>query len=137
MSSNIQMFDNRIQVKTAMSSKITSVLEECIGEIESQVIRNTAVDTGKTKGSWNHKVMADTTGYVAVVGSNYENAIWEEFGTGNYALNGDGRKGGWSYKDVKGNWHHTYGKRPRRPFFNAYNALKDKIINRIQQEFRE
>ena len=24
-----------------------------------------------------------------------ENAIWEEFGTGEYALNGDGRKGKW------------------------------------------
>lgn len=125
--------DNRIDVINAIDSNIEAALEEVAGELESQVKRNTAVKTGKTKSSWEHKVYKTGEGYEAVVGSNYENAIWEEFGTGDYALHGDGRKGGWTYKDEKGQWHRTNGKKPRRPLWNAYVALKPSIENRLKK----
>ena len=80
--------------------------------------------------------MVDTTFHEATVGSSDENAIWEEFGTGEYALQGNGRKGGWVYKDANGEFHHTYGKTPSRAFWNAFTALKDKIINRIKNSFK-
>ena len=62
-------------------------------------------------------------------------AIWEEFGTGEYALHGDGRKGGWFYEDEKGVGHFTHGKQPKRPLHNAFvskkgtceRIIKDKI----------
>ena len=127
--------DNRVAVKNAIDSTAENVLEECAMELESQVKRNTAVDTGKTKGLWQHIVYQTESGYEAAVGSNYENAIWEEFGTGEYALEGNGRKGGWSYKDERGEWHKTYGKKPRRAFFRAYTALKSAIISHIQDVF--
>lgn len=126
--------DNTIQVQNAIDSKICAVLEECAGELESQAKRNSRVDTGKTKNSFQHKVVdSELTAYI---GSNYENAIWEEFGTGEFALQGNGRKGGWAYKDAKGDWHKTMGKKPSRAFWKAFISLKDKIINRIQNSLK-
>ena len=126
--------DYTIQVKGAMDDKILGVLHECAGEMTSQVKRNTRVDTGKTKNSFRYNV--DNSTRTAYIGSSDENAIWEEFGTGEYALNGNGRLGGWFYVDAKGNGHFTHGKRPSRAFWNAYTSLKDKIINRIQDSLK-
>lgn len=134
--SKVEFKDFSINVKTTMNDLAYSVLEEVAGELESQVKRNTAVDTGQTKGSWTHSVKSSKEQHTATVGSPLQNAIWEEFGTGDYALNGDGRKGGWFYVDEKGNGHFTHGKHPRRPFWKAYTALKNKIIKRIQDAFK-
>ena len=126
--------DYFIEVQNTLDGKINAVLEECAGEIESQVKRNTRVDTGRTKNSWQHKVVDSE--HTAYIGSNYENAIWEEFGTGEYAIEGNGRKGGWVYKDAKGDWHRTTGKKPSRAFFKAYTSLKNRVINRIQNSLK-
>ena len=125
--------DYSIKVKNAIDKKIDAVLEECAGELETQVKRNSRVDTGKTKNSFRHHVFAN---HEAVIGSTDENSIWEEFGTGEYALHGNGRKGGWSYEDEKGVWHYTKGKPPSRAFWNAYTSLKSKIIRRIQNSLK-
>ena len=100
-------------------------LYEASGELEAQVKRNTRVDTGQTKGSWTYKV--DEANGEAMVGSPQENAIWEEFGTGQYALNGDGRKTAWKYQDHAGNWHTTTGKKPTRALNKAFNSSKVKL----------
>lgn len=126
----VEFHDYTINVKGVMDDRINAVLEECAGELESQVKRNSRVDTGKTKNSFRHKV--DDAAHIAYIGSSDENAIWEEFGTGEYALHGDGRKGGWAYMDAKGDWHFTHGKRPSRAFWNAFTSTKNKIIKRIQ-----
>lgn len=110
-------------------------LEEASGELEAQVKRNTKVDTGRTKASWEHKV--DGNKLEAQVGSRYQNAIWEEFGTGIYAEGGKGRKDvPWTYKDAKDKWHKTKGKKPRKPFRNAYDSMKNKLIKSAQRKFR-
>lgn len=131
----VEFQDNRIEVKAAISGAVTAFLHEACGELEAQTKRNSKVKTGQTKGSYGYVVdEAELTGYV---GSNYDNAIWEEFGTGEYALNGDGRKGGWRYVDAEGKGHFTYGKRPRRPLFKAFTALMEKIIARAEQIMKE
>lgn len=135
MASKVEFHDYTIKVKEAMDDGIIAVLEECAGELESQAKRNSRVDTGKTKNSFRHKVVDSE--HTAYIGSDDENAIWEEFGTGEYALNCDGRKGGWAYEDPKtGETIWTYGKTPSRAFWNAYTTMKDKIINRIQNFFK-
>lgn len=126
--------DFTIEVQGAIDDTINAVLEECAGELESQVKRNSRVASGQTKNSFQHNV--DDASHTAFIGSNHENAIWEEFGTGEHALAGNGRKGGWVYKDANGEFHHTYGKRPSRAFWNAYNSTKSKIISRIQNSFK-
>ena len=96
MSNNVQFEDNRVRVINALNEGILNFLEEASGEIEAQAKRNTRVETSQTKGAWTHRV--DNAKFEAVVGNPLENAIWEEFGTGEYAIHGDGRKGGWNIK---------------------------------------
>lgn len=135
---DVKLFDYSIEVQETMAELAHQVLEEVSGELESQVKRNTKVDTGQTKNSWTHRVVGSMMAgeYRAEIGSPLENAIWEEFGTGDYALNGDGRKGGWFYKDEEGVGHFTHGKHPRRPFWNAYTSLKNKLIKHMQDIFK-
>mgnify|MGYP007128414196 FL=1 len=96
------------------------------------------VDTGQTKGSYKYMVDEGKDESTVAVGSDLENAIWEEFGTGEYALHGDGRKGGWVYKSKKdGKFYHTYGKTPRQPLTKAFQSvapkIKKQLVNVIKQ----
>ena len=126
---DIEFEDYSIKVKTALTETIIAFLYEAAGEIVSQTQRNTRVATGQTKGSWSYKV--DESKGEATIGSPLQNALWEEFGTGQYALKGDGRKTPWRYKDIKGKWHTTHGKRPSRAFQRAFDGSKIKIEKRL------
>ena len=110
-------------------------LEEVGGEVESQAKRNTKVDTGKTKNSWEHVVNTDKM--EVKIGSRYKNALWEELGTGKYALNGDGRKTKWVYRTDDGKFHATVGKKPRRALYHAYESKRDLIIREARRRFKE
>lgn len=121
----LEFEDYSIEVKTAINDAIIAFLHEAAGELEAQVKRNTPVDTGQLKGSWDYKVYEHKG--EAVIGSPLENAIWNEFGTGQYALHGDGRKTPWKYQDIKGEWHTTTGKRPQRSFHYAFEFVKPKL----------
>lgn len=144
--SNVVFTDNSIKVKDAIKESLLGWLYEACGEVESQTKRNSKVGTGKTKGSYQYVV--DDATMEGFIGSDYDNAIWEEFGTGEYALNEDGRKGGWYVlldaggmteaqaiiygyhiyhgKDGK-KYIFTKGKKPKRPMYKAYTALKAKL----------
>jgi len=130
----VEFKDFSISVKSEMQDAAVKWLIEAAGELESQTKRNTRVDTGKTKGSWQYIV--DEGKLEAVVGSTMENAIWEEFGTGEHALEGNGRKGGWFYKDKEGNSVFTRGKKPNRALWNAFNTKKAALIKRAEIIFR-
>lgn len=134
MANDVEFHNFTVQVKAAIDDRINIALEECAGELESQAKRNSRVDTGKTKNSFRHHV--DEQAHEATIGSPDENAIWEEFGTGEHALNGDGRKGGWYYEDAEGNGHFTHGKKPSRAFWKAFTSLKSKIIKHIQDALK-
>ena len=129
----VKFTNNSIKVKTALKEAGVVWLHEACGEIEAQTKRNSKVLTGKTKGSYQYRVYEDSL--EGVVGSDSQNAIWEEFGTGEYAINGDGRKGGWFYKDERGNGHFTHGKKAKRPMFRAYTALKAQLQKMAQEKF--
>lgn len=125
----IEFHDNSMEVRARLDNAITAYLYEAAGELEAQAKRNTRVDTGQTKGSWTYHV--DESAGKAVVGSNLQNAIWEEFGTGEFAIKGDGRRTPWVYQDSKGNWHKTRGKKPSRAFQKAFDSCKNKLIRRL------
>ena len=128
----VEFHDFSMEVKAALEDAVVAYLYEAGGELEAQVKRNSRVGTGQLKNSWTYKV--DEGKGVCTVGSPLENAIWEEFGTGEYALHGDGRKGGWHYRDEEtGKWHHTYGKTPHRAFKRAFDSLKSALISRAEQ----
>lgn len=158
---DVQFEDYTIKVQEAIDNRINAVLEECAGELESQVKRNTRVDTSNTKNKWKHHV--DDAKHEATIGNSEENAIWEEFGTGEYALEGKGRRGGYwvfvkgsSKKSKNGKTYtldeakrvvaimrkkgldayYTNGKKPTRAFWNAFSSLKNNIIKHIQDSLK-
>lgn len=95
MSKFVVFEDYSVQCKNAIREKAISFLEEVGGELRSRTQRNSRRKTSKTADSYEYKV--DEGQQAVHVGSNYDNAIWEELGTGEYAVNGDGRKGWWVY----------------------------------------
>ena len=123
--------DNSIKVKKAIDENCEAFLIEATEEIASQAANNSPVDTGQLKGSWGTKVDGKT-GYV---GSGLEYAIYQEFGTGEYALEGNGRKGGWFYVDDEGKGHWTLGTKPKRMLWNAFTSLKSQIEARARAIF--
>lgn len=132
---DIEFVDNRVQVNKALDDAVGAFLLGASAEIVSAAARGSRIDSGQLKGSW--KANVNESKGEAVIGSELENAIWEEFGTGEYAAKGDGRKVGWSYQDDSGNWYHTTGKKPNRTLQRAFDGAKGKIINRAKQIFKE
>ncbi|PFZ02352.1 hypothetical protein COL75_16725 [Bacillus wiedmannii] len=81
------------------------------------------------------KMMGDQI--VGIVGSNQDNAIYEEFGTGIYAEKGNGRKDKWVYFDKRtGKYYRTQGKKGTRALRNAGEMHKADIQRIIQQTMR-
>jgi len=131
----IQFEDYSIEVKGALNDSVIAFLYEAGQLIEGKVVDDTPVDTGQLQGSWKYEV--DEGEGKVVIGSPLENSIWNEFGTGQYALHGDGRKTPWFYEDAKGEGHWTHGKRPQRTFFNVFNRLKLKIQKELKKRLKE
>lgn len=131
----VKFEDFSIQVENAIDEKVERFLYESAELLSGQAAQITPIKTGQLKGSWDYKVDLDRK--EATIGSPLENAIWNEFGTGEHALHGDGRKGGWSYKDDAGDWHHTKGKTPNRTLHKAFESMKAAIIRRAQEIFKE
>lgn len=156
---SVEFEDNRVKVKGALNDAAIQFLEEAAGEIKSAAMRNSDFAPRSLKGSWQHVV--NEAELEATIGHPKELAIWMEMGTGEYALNKDGRKGYWVY--VKGNSgtkekkpgqtltlneakrrmaylqdegldaHVTNGHKPIRMLHNAFETNKAKIIKRAEQ----
>ena len=129
---SVEFHDYSIQVKAALDEKAAQFLEEAASEVESAARRNSRVRSGQLKGSWTHIV----SGNEVTIGSPLQNAIWEEYGTGEYAAGGDGRKGGWFYVDAKGHGHFTYGKTPNRALGLAFNSKKAAIEKMFESRLK-
>lgn len=131
----VEFQDFSLQVKAAIDDKALAFLEEAAGEIETAVHWKSRNDTGDTREHWSHRV--NESALEVTIGNPYENAIWEEFGTGEYAAEGNGRKGGWSYQDDAGDWHHTKGKTPNHTLQKAFDSKKGAITRRAKEIFGE
>lgn len=133
---SVEFNDFTIQVQNAIKEKAKIALEEGSVELMSQAMRNSRVDTGHFKGKWTHFVVPGD--YTAYIGHPDENAIWEEYGTGIYAVNGNGRKEvPWTYQDVNGKYHKTSGKTPNRTLQRAFTDKKEKVKQIMQKRMKE
>lgn len=95
----VEFIDFSAEVSEDLEDALIAGLYEAAGEIEALTIRNSrqghSYGNIKATALWDHLVEEDEM--KASVGSQHEAAYWEEFGTGEHALNGDGRKGWWVY----------------------------------------
>ena len=99
MQNGVKFIDNSKKVMQAIDERMIAALYETAGEIQAAAVRESPVDKGNLKGSWSYHVEDDKL--KATIGSPLENALWNEFGTGEYALEGKGRKTSW-YVPVEG-----------------------------------
>lgn len=123
----MEFVDNSEAVKRELERAAIRGLIKAAMLVESQAVLLVPVDTGALRNSIGYKV--NERELVAYIGTNCEYAIYVEFGTGEFAENGNGRKGGWVYKTPNGEVHFTYGMPPQpylRPAFRKnQKAIRD------------
>lgn len=104
--------------------------------VEAAAKANAPVGTsGELRDKIDHVVKQSGGIITGQIGSPTDYAMYVEYGTGEFAENGAGRKGGWSYQTPDGEWHHTDGMQPQ-PFLRpAFRENKANIENVIGKKF--
>ena len=163
MANNVEFTDNRVKVKAELNKALVAFLREASAEIKTQAERNTPVgESSQLRRSWD--TIVDEGNLQAIVGNTVEYAIYQELGTGEYALEGKGRKGYWVFvkdsnsgsisrstkiytlaeaKEImiylrkKGlEAYYTNGTRPKRMLYRAFKMWKPRIEARAKQIFK-
>lgn len=126
---DFEFIDHTDEVKDKTEEAILIALEACGIQCQSHAIKNlkskmTTSGTGRLAKSITHEV--DREEKCAIIGSNVEYAIYNEFGTGRYAADGSGRKTPWVYVDDEGVGHKTHGMKPK-------HFLRDALMNHREE----
>ena len=113
--------------------EMTSAMQQACNIVESAAKDKAPKKTGALRRSIKSKVEVTGNSIEGIVFTPLEYAPYQEYGTGLFAENGNGRKTGWAYEDEKtGEIIFTRGNRPH-PFLRpALEENKDKIINMIK-----
>lgn len=94
----VKFQDYSIDVKAELDGAAEAWLYTWANEIASQAKRNCAMDGEQgTQLRGSYAALVDEGAGKAQVGTPLEAGFWEEFGTGEYAVHKDGRKGWWIY----------------------------------------
>jgi len=110
-------------------------------EASQNVIENGSVDTGDLHQRMAHEIFNKGTKKGLRVGNPLKHASYVELGTGEFAKNGKGRKGGWWWfggdtGKWKG-WHFTRGQKPKPFLAPAVSNNKQDIKGITEDVFRE
>lgn len=127
--------DNSAQAKEKLKGATVRWLFEACMLVEGQAVLLAPVQTARLKNSIDYIVDQDEM--VGYVGTNVEYAVYVEFGTGEFAENGRGRKGGWVYKDPSGEWFFTWGQEPQPYLRPAFRQNKNRIESLAKQIYKE
>ena len=112
--------------------EMTSAMQDACNLVEGAAKDKGPKDTGALRRSITSKVEVTGNSIEGIVFTPLEYAPYQEFGTGLFAENGNGRKTPWVYMDDKGNYHYTRGQHPQPYMRPALEENKDKIINIIK-----
>lgn len=161
---SVEFVNFSVQCKEALEDAAIAYLNEAGGELHAQTVRNSSQGVeyqGKqAQNLWS--IHVDESAKEVSVGSPDEAGFWEELGTGEKALYGNGRRGWWVYvegsdkprsrqkyyteeeaKDVAAylrsqghDAHATNGRKPNRPLYRAFASLKGQLIRLAEEKFR-
>lgn len=132
MADKFQFEDKSNEVKDELRKVNEAAMESILLMVEAQAKALAAVNTGEMRDKIDHKVETSGSKVIGKVGSPNEHAIYVEFGTGEFAFNGMGRKGGWVYKAPDGHFYFTRGMKPQPfllPAFRRNRENAKKILN--------
>ena len=133
----IEFKDNSAKIVAEIDKCTLTFLDEAKDSLAAQASRNSPVKSGALKRSFQSDSRVAESEKTAYIGSSLDYALWQELGTGEYALEGNGRKGGWVYRDPDtGNRVFTRGNKPNRMLYHAFQSKKAAIKKRGQDIFR-
>ncbi|MDT2801938.1 HK97 gp10 family phage protein [Vagococcus lutrae] len=122
-------------VKKQMKEASEAGMEKVLLLIESAVKSGTPVMTGGLRDSINHLIKQTGGRIEGQVGTPLMYGIYVEFGTGEFAENGAGRKGGWVYQDPSGEWFFTWGQEPQHFMRNGFRQNKNQVKEILGNEY--
>lgn len=140
----MKLTDNSKKVK----ANIDKVLQKSITECTLVIVANAKMlakvgkisGTGQLRDKINNRVKVDGDQIIGQVGTPLIYAPYVEFGTGEFAENGMGRKGGWTYKTPDGQYFFTKGMRPdpflRPAFRQSKEYVKKKMTKDMSNNFK-
>lgn len=159
---SVEFKDYSVKVKAEINDITIAWLYEWANEITAHAQRNCKMDDrGQLRGSYANEINEGKG--KAQIGTPLESGYWEEFGTGEYAAKGDGRKGWWVY--IKGQaskgggktYHSqaeaedaakylrskgldaiaTNGRKPNYTLQKAYTVNRSKAVADLEKKLRE
>jgi hypothetical protein len=118
--SEVEFKDHTKEALSALQRVANQGLIKVAEILVSQTKSLTPVKTGALRGSI-QRTEPELNGTMAKisVGTPLMYGLYLEYGTGEHAENGQGRKGGWVYIDARGKGHFTKGLEPRKMFRTA------------------
>ncbi|WP_285009477.1 HK97-gp10 family putative phage morphogenesis protein [Lactococcus formosensis] len=139
--SGVEFKSHSKEAKARLQTSIAAALEAGSLIIEGQVKANLTasgyVDTGELRDSFSHQISDMGKDTKSKIGTPLKRAVYPEYGTGDFAENGAGRKGGWSYLDSEGKWHYTKGQKPLKFMRKAFRSKKGEVKEVMKSELRK
>lgn len=136
----MQFQDNSKQVAQQMAKVVAGALTKGSLVIVGQVKTLSRRDTGALSDSYSHEIEENDSEITSKIGSPLDYAIYNEFGTGEFAENGNGRKGGWWYETPDGKLQFTKGMKPnpalRTSFRKNKKRVQDMMANELGANFK-
>lgn len=131
---------NARRVKEEMEQASLAGIDAALLIIQSAVKSGAPVMSGQLRDSINKKIQHLGARIEGQVGTPLMHGIYVEFGTGEFAENGNGRKGGWFYQDSSGEWFFTWGQEPdpfmRKGFRQSKKQVKDILAREYSARFK-
>lgn len=121
----MKFLDHSDEAKEVLKQATIQWLFQACMLVEGQAVALAAVHISRLRNSIDYVV--DEAELIGYVGTNVEYAIYVEMGTGEFAENGMGRKGGWVYQDPSGEWFFTWGQEPQPYLRPAFRKNKSQI----------
>ena len=123
------------EAKAQMQQASEAGMEAALLLIQSAVKAGTPTMTGDLKDSINRKIKQTGGRIEGQVGTPLMYGVYVEFGTGEFASNGAGRKGGWVYMDPSGEWFFTWGIKPQHFMRDGFRQNKNQIKEILSKEY--
>lgn len=154
---SVELKDYSFEVKAELDETAIEWLHTWANEIASHAKDHVQLDGDEgVQLRKSYRADVNETRGEAQIGTPLESGYWEEFGTGEYAVHGDGRKGWWVWKEgYQGNGgamlteeeakaiaasdptiHATNGRPPAHTLENAFVVTKPKAIADAEQRLR-
>ncbi len=153
----VELKDHSIEVKAELDEIAIAWLYTWANEIASHAKDNVKLEGDEgVQLRKSYRADVNESKGEAQIGTSLESGYWEEFGTGEYAVHGDGRQGWWVWKEgYEGNGgdvlteaeakaiaasdptiHATNGRPPAHTLENAFTVNKPKAIADAEQRLR-